>query len=100
MSQLKSQNEASNESYTLKDRIFFGISAIPDQLTYQSFTLLVFTYYFAVIGLDVLLVMTCYIIWGVWNAVNDPVLGALSDRTRFKKRFGKRKFYFIISIIP
>ena len=38
-----------------------------------------------------------YVIWGVWNAINDPVLGALSDRTR--RKWGRR-LYLIISIIP
>ena len=27
--------------------------------------------------------------FGVWNAINDPIVGALSDRTR--TRFGRRK---------
>ncbi len=38
-------------------RALFGLSAIPDQLTYQAFTILVFTFYFAVVGIPVLLVM-------------------------------------------
>lgn len=81
-------------------RALFGLSAIPDQLTYQAFTILVFTFYFAVVGIPVLLVMIAYIVWGVWNAVNDPILGALSDRTKYKKRLGRRKFFLIISMIP
>ncbi|MFX0011493.1 MAG: MFS transporter [Candidatus Hermodarchaeota archaeon] len=81
-------------------RALFGLSAIPDQLTYQSFTILVFTFYFAVVGIPVLLVMGAYIVWGIWNALNDPLLGALSDRTKYKKRLGRRKFYLIISMIP
>ena len=94
-------DEAScQEIYPTKKRAFFGLSAVPDQLTYQAFTLLVFSYYFAVVGLDVLLVMGAYVVWGVWNAVNDPLLGALSDRTKFKKKLGKRKLYLVISIIP
>ncbi len=31
-------------------RALFGLGAIPDQLTYQTFTILVFTFYFAVVG--------------------------------------------------
>ncbi|MHA1793940.1 MAG: MFS transporter, partial [Promethearchaeota archaeon] len=81
-------------------KVIFALSAIPDQLTYQSFTFLVFTYYFAVVGINMYLMWIGYIIWGVWNAVNDPLLGALSDRTRYKRKFGKRKFYILITIIP
>ncbi|MGV9199342.1 MAG: MFS transporter [Promethearchaeia archaeon] len=86
--------------YSTKKRAFFGLGAIPDQLTYQAFTLLVFSYYFAVVGLNVLLVTAAYVVWGVWNAVNDPLLGSLSDRTKYREKFGKRKLYLIISAIP
>jgi len=41
-----------------------------------------------------------YVVWGVWNMINDPVLGALSDRKRCKGKWGKRKYFMIISIIP
>jgi GPH family glycoside/pentoside/hexuronide:cation symporter len=44
--------------------------------------------------------LTAYILWGIWNAINDPVLGALSERTKHKDRWGKRRFYLMISIIP
>ena len=32
--------------------------------------------------------------FGVWNAINDPIVGALSDRTR--TRFGRRKPFIVI----
>ena len=44
--------------------------------------------------------LTAYILWGIWNAINDPFLGALSERTKHRGKWGKRKFYLIISIIP
>lgn len=83
-----------------KEKFLFGISAIPDQLTYQVFQFLVFTFYFTVVRLPLILVTTGYIIWGIWNSINDPLVGALSERTKYKKKWGKRRFYIIISIIP
>ncbi len=84
-----------NEPKSLKKRFLFGLSAFPDQLTYQAFTILVFTFYFAVVGIDIMLMMIAFIIWGIWNAINDPLLGALSERTKQKGKLGKRKFYII-----
>ena len=71
-----------------------------DQLTYQAFTIYVFTFYFAVVGLSMLEMWIGFVLWGVWNMFNDPLLGALSEKTKQKGKLGKRKFYLIISFIP
>ncbi|MFX1572279.1 MAG: MFS transporter [Promethearchaeota archaeon] len=84
----------------LKKKVIFGLSAFPDQLTYQAFTIYVFTFYFAVVGLSMLDMWIGFIIWGFWNMINDPLLGTLSERTKQKGRLGKRKFYLIISFVP
>ncbi len=88
-----------NENKKPKKAIF-ALSAFPDQLTYQAFTVLVFTFYFAVVGINIFLMWMAFVAWGVWNAFNDPMLGALSDRTKQKGKLGKRKFYLVISIVP
>ncbi len=84
---------------TLKDKIFFGLNGFPDLMTYQAFSFLVFTYYFAVVGISMFLMWLAYVIWGIWNAANDPMLGALSDRKKYGK-LGKRRFFMIIAIGP
>ncbi len=35
-----------------KTKLLFGLNAFPDQVSYQAFTIYVFTFYFAVIGLS------------------------------------------------
>lgn len=90
----------SERKISLKERILFGTNAFPDQITYQAFTIYVFTYYFAVVGLSMLEMWIGFVLWGVWNMFNDPLLGALSEKTKQKGRLGKRKFYLIISFIP
>jgi GPH family glycoside/pentoside/hexuronide:cation symporter len=83
-----------------KKKVLFSLSAIPDQLTYQYFSFLIFTFYFTVVGVPMYLMATVYVLWGIWNAVNDPLLGAFSERSKHKGKWGKRKFFLIISIIP
>jgi GPH family glycoside/pentoside/hexuronide:cation symporter len=90
----------SEEKLPFKEKFLFGLSAIPDQLTYQIFQFLIFTFYFTVIGIPTPLMILGYVIWGIWNAFNDPMLGALSERTKFRGKWGKRKLYLLISIIP
>ncbi len=90
----------SEEKLTFKKKFLFGLSAFPDQLTYQIFQFLIFTFYFTVIKIPLTLMIITYIIWGIWNAINDPMLGALSERTKHRGKLGKRKFFLLISIIP
>jgi len=90
----------SEEKLTFKKKFLFGLSAFPDQLTYQIFQFLIFTFYFTVVKIPLPLMIITYVLWGIWNAVNDPVLGAFSERTKHRGKWGKRKFYLLISIIP
>ncbi|MFX1498824.1 MAG: MFS transporter [Promethearchaeota archaeon] len=90
----------SERKVPLKERILFGLNAFPDQMTYQAFTIYVFTFYFAVVGLTTFEMWVGYVAWGIWNMCNDPLLGALSEKTKQKGRLGKRKFYLIISFVP
>ena len=90
----------SEESLTFKKKFLFGLSSFPDQFTYQIFQFLIFTFYFTVIKIPLTSMVIGYVIWGIWNAINDPFLGALSERTKHKGKLGKRKFYLVISIIP
>ncbi|MCK4370752.1 MAG: MFS transporter [Candidatus Lokiarchaeota archaeon] len=90
----------SERKLSLKERILFGTSAFPDQLTYQAFTIYIFTFYFAVVGLSMLEMWIGFVLWGVWNMFNDPLLGALSEKTKQKGKLGKRKFYLIVSFFP
>ena len=40
------------------------------------------------LGLDVRLNMIVWILFGVWNAINDPIYGFLADKT--KSKLGRR----------
>ena len=64
----------------------------------SAFNIWVFTYYFTVIGLDVRWYMLAAVLWTIWNAFNDPLIGFLSDRTNTK--FGRRKPFIMLGSIP
>lgn len=47
------------------------------------------TYYFTkILGLSEELASTVWLIFGIWNAINDPIFGYISDRT--KSKLGRR----------
>ena len=49
-------------------------------------------------GIEVWLITIGYIIWAVWNAFNDPILGVFSDKTHSK--FGRRRPWVMVAFIP
>ncbi len=60
-----------------------------------------FFFYETEIGLDVWLTSTGYIIFAIWNAINDPLAGYLTNRPfRFTKKWGRRFPWILIGGIP
>lgn len=50
------------------------------------------------VGLDPGFAGSIFLIGKIWDAVSDPLMGVLSDRT--KSKLGRRRLYFLIGIIP
>lgn len=93
----ESKREETQE-YSLKHTLAFSSALLSDVLAYQSFTFLIFTFYFTIVRLNVVLISIGFVIWSVWNALNDPLLGGLSDRTHTK--LGRRIPWIWASIFP
>ena len=54
-------------------------------------------YYTDIVGLDVKLVGLVYLVFGIWNALNDPALGLIIDRFRYTPRRGKYVFFMRVT---
>ena len=62
---------------------------------------LVFYYYEVEIGLSVVLLGLAFLIFALWNMVNDPLLGFITDKPRkWTKRWGLRAPWVVITSIP
>lgn len=84
--------------YGKGNKIAYGMGNIADMIAYQSFTFYIFIFYYAVVGLSSIWIMGGFIIWSIWNAFNDPLLGLISDKTKVK--MGRRKFWVLVATIP
>jgi len=87
-----------DDDYSVKKVLTYSLGNLGDIISSQFFQFLIFIFYYVVVGLNLLYLGVGFIIWSIWNAINDPLLGALSDRTQTK--WGKRKPWIILGIIP
>jgi len=62
---------------------------------------LLFYYYEVEIGLPVVMLGLAFVIFAIWNMINDPLLGYLTDKPlRWTKKWGLRAPWVVISAFP
>ncbi|TFG25888.1 MAG: MFS transporter [Promethearchaeota archaeon] len=91
-------NKIGKDDYSAKKATLYSLAGFTDVTLFQLFTFLIFTFYFTVVGLNINYITIAFIIWSFWNAINDPYLGTLSDKTSSK--WGRRKPFIIAGIYP
>jgi len=69
------------KKFSYKKAVSYSIGQLSDIASYQAFTFLTFTYYFAVVKIDIIPISIGFIIWSIWNSLNDTFIGYLSDKT-------------------
>ncbi|UCG02803.1 MAG: MFS transporter [Candidatus Heimdallarchaeota archaeon] len=80
----------------------YGFNQFFSQWITGPFGLLVFFFYEVEIGLDVLLVGIAFIIFSLWNAVNDPLTGFIMEHINmpWERKWGKRFPWVVLGAIP
>jgi GPH family glycoside/pentoside/hexuronide:cation symporter len=79
----------------------FGFGKFINEFYVMAFGALVFFFYERALGLNSILTMGGYIIFALWNAVNDPLIGHLTDRPfKFTKKWGRRFPWVYVGGIP
>ncbi len=82
----------------LKTKLSYGSGDIYGGGALLIFSLLYMNYLVLVENIPVVFVTTIILIGKIWDAITDPLVGRISDRTR--SRFGRRRLYFLIGILP
>jgi GPH family glycoside/pentoside/hexuronide:cation symporter len=79
----------------------YALGSFFDDFIITCLGIMVFKFYETEIFLPILFITIAISIYGLWNMINDPLAGHISDLpVEFMKRWGKRFTWFLIAAIP
>ncbi len=83
---------------TFMEKVGYGLGDMASNLYFQTFILFLPIFYTDVFGIPAAAMGTMMLVTRVWDAVTDPVMGMVADRTQ--SRWGKFRPYIISFAIP
>ena len=83
---------------SIKEKIGYSLGDTASNLYFQTFMLFLLYFYTDVFGISAAAVGTMFLITRIWDAVNDPIMGMIADRTN--TRWGKFRPYILILALP
>jgi len=86
------------QKISLTEKIGYSIGDTASNLFFQTFIYYMLFYYTDVFGITAKAAGTMFIVTKIWDAVNDPMMGIIADRTN--TRWGKFRPYLIWGAIP
>ncbi len=93
--------ENKDKVHSRKGRLLYSLGAVPSALPYNMISAsFVFFYVTATSGPHLSLALSgwVWVIYGIWNAINDPIIGFYMDK--IKTKWGRRVPYIVIGTIP
>ncbi len=80
--------------------ISYGIGGFVDNFFLAAFSVRIIDYYENELLLAIFWISLAFILYGVWNMVNDPFLGWITDKKfNFTKRWGRRYPFFVVGAL-
>lgn len=92
------QYDLTETKLTLSEKMAYGAGDLGTSITTNLLSFFLLFFFTNVAGLDPALAGLVLLIGKIWDAVNDPVVGVLSDRT--KSKMGRRLPWMIYAAIP
>ena len=87
-----------NTRITLKEKIGYGFGDMASSMFWKIFGMYLAFFYTDVFGIPAAAAGTLFLITRVFDAVSDPLMGVIADRT--KSRWGKYRPYLLWGAIP
>ena len=89
---------ADEHKLSVKEKIGYGLGDTASNLYFQMFINFLLFFYTDVFGIPAAVAGTLFMVSRLWDAVNDPLMGIIADRT--DTRWGKFRPYLLWMMIP
>lgn len=87
--------------FSWKTHISYSLGSFFDDFLATVLSFMVFKFYETEIFLPVFFISLGVVIYGIWNMINDPLVGHISNKNiGFMKKRGKRFTWFLLTGIP
>ena len=83
---------------SFRERLSYGLGTTGEQFPNFLIQTYLFFYFNVVVGLNAVVIGSIMLVARVWDAVNDPIMGAIADRTR--SRWGSYRPWAFFGTIP
>lgn len=83
---------------SIREKIGYSLGDAASNLFFQTFILYLPFFYTDIFGMPAAAMGTMFLLTRIWDAVNDPIMGAIADRTN--TRWGKFRPYILIMGLP
>lgn len=87
-----------SEHLKFSEKLGYGLGDMASNFFFQTFILYLLFFYTDVFGLPAAAVGLMFLVTRVWDAVSDPMMGVIADRT--KTRWGRFRPYLLWMSIP
>jgi len=87
-----------NQKLKFSEKVGYSLGDMASNLYFQTFILFITIFYTDVFGISAKAVGTMFLVTKIWDAINDPMMGMIADRT--ETRCGKFRPYILWFAIP
>ena len=87
-----------SQKLSVVEKVGFSLGDAASNIFFQTFILFIPIFYTDVFGLPTKALAMMFLITKIWDAVNDPIMGMIADRT--ETRWGKFRPYLLWFAIP
>src|SRR3972149_11036250 len=90
--------KAETQKLSIREKIGYSLGDTASNLFFQTFILFLLYFYTDVFGITAKTAVTMFLVARVWDAINDPIMGMIADRTN--TRWGKFRPYLLWMAVP